>query len=112
MIFSSIASAKQGNEDVILENGSFLQFYDDVLVHKTLHNSWIHRVEIEVPNKSFLQLTLITDQPHKFRVKLLNFAGTSVLPIHKDLVHTASGNLQELSVVFLLEKYQTYYLTL
>ena len=54
VIYSSVSAPKQGNEDVILDNGSFLAFYDDVLVHKTLHNSWIHRIEIEVPAKSLL----------------------------------------------------------
>ena len=50
MIYATTAETKNGNEDSILNDGSFLKFYNDVLISVPDNSKpWKHSIEFEVP---------------------------------------------------------------
>jgi len=48
--------------------------------------SWIHKVELEVPKKAIMQITLISAKPNHFGLKLINSAGGIKKSFHTDIV--------------------------
>lgn len=54
IIYSSLAQTKNGNEDVIEQDGSFLKVYSNVLVDTAMGQTYNHQIEMEVPDKTFV----------------------------------------------------------
>lgn len=110
VIYSSMEQAKGGNEDVILKDGSFIKFYNDVLVDTTYGQNWMHTLEVEVPQKSILQMTLIGSETKLYRFKLLSQSGIVKKAFHSDTITTAAGDVKEITQAWTVDPFQTYFL--
>lgn len=72
-IFSSELKTRKGNEAVIDPNGNFFHYYPDILVvknHNEVLEPWTHEIILEVPQTSFLQITLTSEEVHNMVVKV------------------------------------------
>lgn len=110
MIYSSLSDTKGGNEDVILQDGSFLKYYNDVLVDTTYGPNWMHSIELEVTQKSIMQVTFVASETKLFRMKLLSTSGANKKPFHSDTVSTSAGDVKEVTLAWVLDPHQQYFL--
>ena len=106
IIYSSDQKTRGGNEDVILKDGSFINFYDDVLADR---ENWQHETEIEVPAKSLLQVTLIGEDITKYSLLLTAGFNVEQDSLRNSIAHTSAGEIAELTVVWMLEPYRVYH---
>jgi hypothetical protein len=107
IIYSSQSKTRGGNEDVILEDGSFIKFYDDVLADRM---EWQHEIEIEVPAKSLLQVILVGQHISKYSLLLTAGYNVEQDSLRNSIEPTSAGEIAELTMVWLLEPYRVYHL--
>ena len=110
-IFANESKTRKGNEAVIDPEGNFFHFYPDLLIvrqHNEVLEPWTHEILLEVPETSFLQITVSSEQAANMLVKTFKKTeGVRVAHLLKTISDTHS-DIYEVKFIFKLEAKNSY----
>ena len=114
-IFASSQKTRRGNEAVIDPDGNFFRFYPELLIvrqHDEVLEPWTHEILVDVPDTSFLQVTMSSEYAEDMLIKVyLKSTGKLVKP-HLATLSDTNTIIQERKSLWKLDGGKPYLIAL